>query len=239
MEMYFGDITINGEHQDLSSDPHWDVKGNRDLVIDTAEYGAQDFGYSPDTRFAGGAKAGELGGRLQSVDAWEKDFQGYYGDRVGPLTMQDKLLASGKFATSEFSVDSTFALGWFNSAEQGWPIKNFVGVYFDSASDMDRIVEGLYGTSDGAHQRSKRRVTFRPDGKSYDWTLQYDPTAGGGRGAITFTMNGQKLQHVLAEVDRQKGATLDRFGVFNLAWANSKHCVVYLDDLTYTAEAQK
>jgi hypothetical protein len=39
----------------------------------------------------------------------------------------------------------------------------------------------------------------------------------------------------LREGDRAVGATLDRFGVFNMQWANGKWCDVYLDDLTYTA----
>jgi hypothetical protein len=30
------------------------------------------------------------------------------------------------------------------------------------------------------------------------------------------------------------GALLNRFGLFNLQWANSKWCEVYLDDLSYT-----
>jgi hypothetical protein len=73
-----------------------------------------------------------------------------------------------------------------------------------------------------------------PDGTSYEWTLEYDPDGADGRGLISFTMNGQTVTQPLAEGDKEKGATFDRFGVFNLGWANSKHCVVWLDDITYT-----
>src|SRR5687768_6651388 len=90
IEAYLDDIAINGEKHDFSSDPKWDAKGNNDLVKDTSPYGAQDYGYSP-TNHAGGAKPGEAGGFFQSVDPWEKDFQGYYADRVGRLTLDDKL----------------------------------------------------------------------------------------------------------------------------------------------------
>jgi hypothetical protein len=238
IEAYFDDVTINGEKHDFSSDPNWHAKGNRDLIEDTREYGAQDFGYSADTNYAGGAKRGELGGRFQSVDPWEKDFQGYYGDRVGPLSLDHKLVARGKFSSeNEFSVDSTFALGWFNSAERPWPMKNFVGVVFDSLTSTGRIVFPLHGTSQGGSDGDGERLTFLPDGTNYDWTLEYDPAGAGGRGTITFTMNGQTAPRALAEGDRKKGATLDRFGVFNLAGANSKHCVVWLDDITYTNSA--
>ncbi len=235
MEAYFENLIINGEAEDLSKDPGWEGKGNRDLVEDTQEYGAQDFGFSP-TFFAGG-KPGELGGRFFSVDPWETKFQGYYGDRVCPLTLDDKLSARGKFAAPVFSVDSTFALGWFNSSERGWPLKNFIGVYFDSLSDTGRIIQPLYGTSEGNKERDGGFVTFLPDGTHYEWTLQYDPAGTGNLGAITFSINGQSVTRPLAEGDKAKGAILDRFGVFNLPWANSKHCVVYLDDLVYTSSA--
>jgi hypothetical protein len=237
IEVYLDDITINGEKHDFAADPKWDEKGNRDLVIDSREYGAQDFGFSP-TNHAGGAKAGELGGLFQSVDKWETNFMGYYGDRVGPLNLDHKLVARGKFSSeNEYSIDSTFALGWFNSENLGWPMKNFVGVVFDSLSDTGRIVSPLCGTREG-HSGEGKWITFVPDGTNYDWTMEYDPSAEGGRGALTFSINGQTTTMPLGPDARAKGATLNRFGVFNLGGANSKHCVVWLDDLTYTVRAE-
>ncbi|HWP41195.1 MAG TPA: hypothetical protein VNL70_09735, partial [Tepidisphaeraceae bacterium] len=238
MEIYLDDLTINGQFDDFTNDPGWEGKGNRQLIQDTREYGAQDYGYSSETNHAGGARPGEIGGFFQSVDPWEIQFQGYYGDRIGPLSLQHKLTARGKFASRQFMIDSTFALGWFNSSGQGWPLKNFVGVFFDSLSDTGRIVQPLYGTSEGTKARGRDYVTFMPDGTSYEWTLEYDPDGADGRGLIRFTMNGQTVTQPLAEGDKQKGATFDRFGVFNLGWANSKHCVVWFDDITYTAGAE-
>jgi len=232
MEVYFDDISINGEIQDLSRDPGWENKGNCDLVEDRSEYGTQDYGFSP-TNFAGG-RLGELGGRFFSVDPWEKLFQGYYGDRVGLLTLEYKLLAQGRFAASDFSIDSTFALGWFNSTDRGWPLKNFVGIYFDSLSDTGRIIQPLYGTSEGNSDRNGGYVTFDPDGTTYEWTMEYNPAGAQGRGTIMFSMNNQSVTRPMAPGDKEKGAFFDRFGVFNLPWANSKHCTVFLDDLVYT-----
>jgi hypothetical protein len=239
IEVYLDDITINGEKTDFATDPKWDEKGNRDLVIDSREYGAQDFGFSQ-TQHAGGAKAGELGGLFQSVDPWEKNFMGYYGDRVGPLNLDHKLVAKGKFASNnEYSIDSTMAIGWFNSENLGWPMKNFVGVFFDSLSDTGRIITPLYGTSDGSNGSGNAKwLMFMPDGRSYDWALEYDPTGEGGRGVIKFTLNGETTTHPLDAGDRKKGATFNRFGVFNLGGANSKHCVIWFDDLTYTIRAE-
>ena len=148
--------------------------------------------------------------------------------------MNDRLVARGKFAAHEHCTDATFGLGWFNSKGQGWPIKNFVGVYFDSYSSVGRIVQPLFGTSQGNERSSAPTVTFVPDGTKYDWTLEYDPIAADGRGAIKFNMNNQTALFPLPPGTKEKGAILDRFGVFNMQWANSKWCDVYLDDLEYT-----
>jgi hypothetical protein len=154
--------------------------------------------------------------------------------------MEHRLVARGRFSSeNEFSVDSTFAFGWFNSTERGWPLKNFIGVFFDSLSDTGRIAQPLYGTKEGSKARGEKMVTFLPDGTNYDWTLEYDPQAADGRGKISFSMNNQSCSMLLEKGDRQKSATFDRFGVVNLSWANSKHCEIYVDDLTYTASASE
>ncbi len=230
MTAYFGELVINGKREDLSKDPGWEGKGNRSRYRDFIRYGANDFGYRR-TNYAGGAP-GELGGRFFSCDPHEHEFKGYYGDRIGRLTLDDKLTASGRFAARHFSVDSSFALGWFNSQEQGYPIKNFVGVYFDSLTSVGRIIQPLYGTAEGnLRQNGAPSLQFTPDGSTYEWTLTYDPADGG---SIMFTLNGKSMTMRLRPGDKAKGTTFDRFGVFNMQWANSKWCEVYLDDLRYT-----
>jgi hypothetical protein len=231
MILWFDDIALEGRTYDFSSDPLWQGAGNRVRFANSDLYAYNNFGYSP-TAHAGG-KPGELGGRFMSCDPHEQEFKAFYGDRIGRLTMNHRLVARGRFFADEFSIDSTFGLGWFNASEQGWPIKNFVGVYFDSLSSTGRIVMPLWGTSQGTRDRSSEYVTFEP-GKPYEWTLDYDPAAAGGRGAITFAIGDQRVTTPLADGDRQVGAAFDRFGVFNMQWANSKWCDVYLDDLTYT-----
>jgi len=228
---FFDDITVNGQTEDFGNDPHWEGIGNREQYPDPAQYGQNNFGFSQ-SNHAGG-KAGELGGRFFSCNPDEDRFKASYGDRVGRLSFEHHLTARGKFVAKEFCVDSSFALGWFNSRKQGWPMKNFVGVYFDSLSSEGRIVAPLYGTSQGSKRQNSEYLIFQP-GKRYEWTLEYDPAAGDGRAAITFTLDGATATLLLQEGDKAKGAWLDRFGVFNLQWANSKWCDVYLDDLTYT-----
>jgi hypothetical protein len=231
MIVWFDDIVLDGREFDFTRDPGWTGVGNRVRFDNFDQYAYNRIGFSP-TSYAGG-KPGELGGRFMSCDPHEHEFKAHYGDRIGRLTMSDRLTARGRFFAKEFSIDSTFGLGWFNAAEQGWPIKNFVGVYFDSLSSTGRIVMPLWGTSQGTKDRTSDYATFEP-GKQYEWTLEYDPAAAQGRGAISFSIGGQSVTTPLAEGDKQIGAVLDRFGVFNMQWANSKWCEVYLDDLTYT-----
>jgi hypothetical protein len=183
---YFDDITIDGKSEDFSKDPGWEGVGNRERYEDPVQYAYNDFGYSAKTNHAGG-KAGELGGRFFSCNPSENEFKAHYGDRVGKLSLNDRLLARGKFAAKDYAIDSTFALGWFNAAEQGWPIKDFVGVYFDSLSDAGRLVQPMYGTSAGTADRSGKWLPWTPDGTRYDWALEYDPHGADGRGAITYT----------------------------------------------------
>ena len=227
---YFDDLTINGQLEDFSSDPHWEELGNRQRYPDPAPYGHNDFGFSQSSH--AGGKAGEIGGRFFSCNPDEEEFKAYCGDRIGNLTLEHRLRARGRFIAKEFSIDSSLALGWFNSGKQGWPLENFVGVYFDSLSSVGRIVAPMYGTSRGS-KRHGEFLRFEP-GQQYEWTLDYDPAAAEGQGTITFAFAGKSVTLPLQEGDKAIGARLNRFGVFNLQWANSKWCDVYFDDLTYT-----
>jgi hypothetical protein len=232
MVAWFGDVRINGKKEDLSKDPGWEGLGNRARFVDDVEYGINNFGFS-DSAYAGG-KRGEVGGRLFSCNPSEEEFKAYYGDRVGPLSLEDRLSARGRFVAKEFCIDSSFALGWFNAAKQGWPIENFVGVHFDSLSTEGRIAAPLYGTVEGNKRGEAGQLVFEP-GKQYEWALEYDPAGANGRGMISFTMGGKTVTGVLREGDKVKGAVLDRFGIMNMQWANSKWCEVYFDDLIYTS----
>jgi hypothetical protein len=211
-------------------------------VVDRLHYGANDFGYSRTSR--AGGRRGELGGRLWRVQ--EPEWMGYYGDDVGRLTLEDPLLASGRIAFPRFCVDSGMHLGWFNSRQQRWPPRDFVGAYLDSESVLGRFMAPMYGTSRARRERvsgsavlhgaafGPRDLLFHPDGRSYDWSLRYDPRAAAGRGAVTLTLGADSVTLPLQEGARAEGAELDRFGVFNMQDNNGKDCVVYLDDLRYT-----
>ncbi|HEU4753605.1 MAG TPA: hypothetical protein VFU47_10900, partial [Armatimonadota bacterium] len=239
---YLEDLTVNGRPVELAADPQWEGRENRRLVRERGGYGVNAFGYSRTAR--AGGRRGELGGRAWRVQ--EPEFKGYCGDAVGRLTLEDPLFAAGRIAFPRFSVDSGMHLGWFNSREQGWPPKNFVGVYLDSLSSVGRFITPMYGTSEARRERREGRtifhgagfggeeVLFYPDGRAYAWSLRYDPQAASGNGAITLTFGAQSQTVSLEAGARRLGAVMDRFGVFNMQDNNGKDCLFYLDDLRYT-----
>jgi hypothetical protein len=239
---YFDDLTVNGRRIDLAADPGWEGRGNRARLEDRLQYGANDFGYRRSHRAGGGR--GELGGRLWRVQ--EPESMGYYGDDVGTLTLDDPLFASGRIAFSRFSVDTGMHVGWFNHREQGWPPRNFVGIYLDSQSVLGRFMTPMYGTSQARREQEDGRTTllgaasgghdllFYPNGRTYQWSLRYDPQAAGGNGAVTLALGDRSVTLPLQPGARAEGAVMDRFGIFNMQDNNGKDCEVFLDDLRYT-----
>lgn len=239
MEAEIGDLTINEVRENLAVDPNWEERGNRRMIEDKLAYGINDFGYS--------AVEKAIGGRLWRVEKSEPQFKGWYGKRVGKLTLDNRLVARGRLRVLRFCVDSGMHFGWFNSREQGWPPKNFVGVYLDSLSSKGRFITPMYGTRDArlvigedgrksfigaAH--GEERLLFFPDGRIYRWQLEYDPQGGGGVGAISLRLGNELYVMRLKPGDRALGAAFDRLGLFNMQDNNGKDCIIYLDELSYT-----
>src|SRR5262249_40311517 len=111
MEVYVGDLTLDGRRIDLSRDPGWEARGNHVSFPDRGKRPDHDSGYSP-TTFAGGKK-GEVGGVI-----WRDEAPAYYADRVGPLTLDDELEASGRLAFTGGLSDSGACFGWFDAASK-------------------------------------------------------------------------------------------------------------------------
>ena len=108
--IFFRDLKVNGRNIDLEHDPDWIGVGNRTTFEDRELTGAHNFGYS-DTNLAGGQN-GEVGGSF-----WRGGDFAYYADRIGPLSLQQKLVARGKVKLVAAGPDSDMSFGWFNSAK--------------------------------------------------------------------------------------------------------------------------
>ncbi len=234
MNMYFGDLEYDGHVQDFSKDPGWIGVGNRTNFEDYELVGAHDYGYSAKTSFAGGSP-GEIGGSL-----WRGLPFSYYADRIGPLNLEHRLEASGKVKLVTAGPDSDIFLGWFNSAakdnsggvvEKG-VAENFVGIHVGGPTRVGHYFIPVLATAKGEKSAVKRGPVIKI-GKTFDWSLVYDPAANSGNGEMRVTLGTETVTLALKPDQKNQGASLDRFGFFT-STTGGQMVKIYLDDLKYT-----
>jgi hypothetical protein len=178
--------------ESFDKDPGWEGHNNR-IVPERAPTVTQDFGYSK-TNFAGQA-AGELGGQITRASE-----PAYYGDKVGPVTLDEKLSASGTFALTKTTAGGGIFFGFFRAEQPvaGGRPTGSLGMNLDCERGGARLAVRLIT---GQNQSCGTFVTpflpgkFRPtlirnDATRYRWTLDYDPEGAGGRGQFHFTFQG-------------------------------------------------
>jgi len=235
LEVYFDDLVLDGTAEDFRGDPAWEGRGNSVEFEDRIRRPWNDFGFRP-TSYAGG-RPGELGGII-----WRDEQAAYYGDRVGPLTLEDELSASGTLALTKAGSDSGVYLGWFNAdAKKGkdvpehvTPQEGLLALLIEGPSRVGHYVRPAYRTADGAGKTPDEGPILRPDGQVHRWSIRYSPQEADGRGRVTVTLDDRARSIDLEPGHRARGATFDRFGLFN--HQSGGHMVeIGLDDLTYTA----
>ncbi len=112
-EVWIGDLAINGQKEDLTTDPGWEEFQNRREYETRDDRPYSDYGYSP-TNFAGGKAAGELGGLIFRGDIRLPDGVNYYADRDRAVDPgKAALSASGKIIyppgrSGQFNTDRLF-----------------------------------------------------------------------------------------------------------------------------------
>jgi len=192
--------------------------------------GSHDFGFSGKTNYAGG-KPGEVGG-----DLWRSGKYGYYADRVGPLTLDDRLEASGKVVLKVGAPDSDMYIGWFSGAGKEDPPAesgNFVGVHVGGPTRVGHYFLPKFATAKGMEGKVDQGPVLTP-GKVFAWSLVYDPAANGGQGEMRVTLGKETVRLGLKPGQKAQGASLDRFGLFT-STAGGQLVRIFLDDLEYTA----
>jgi hypothetical protein len=250
--LWLDDLNVNGTAPAFDSDPKWEQLDNRRTYQTHNIRPVFDFGFS-DTRHAGGAAAGEIGGLLFRGDEREPDRLAYYGDVVGDLSLNDALFASGKVALRRGVTDSTVLFGFFHatdsirrsdSQKSGIP-ENFLGVAIEGPSSQGFFFYPVYGldrdsqAQTGAYAKDPPRIY--PDGASHQWTMRYEPDAKGdakGGGRMTVTLDGKTIQIAVSPEHRAMGGRFNRFG-FVTTHIDGNGQEVFLDDLTYTTAGRK
>lgn len=242
-EVWLDDITVNGEKEDFSRDPGWDHLNNRRTFVTKIVRPHFDFGYSR-TRHAGGQGMGELGGLVFRGDCRFPERMASYADRLGELSLETPLRASGKVALKRGVTDSAVLLGFFDSEasmrvnpaqDNGLP-KSFLGISTDGPSREGFLFSPAYRVNDGGHGRAPTGVLhIYPDGTSHDWSLEYSPAAANGRGEMTLTLDKQSVRLILSEGQKARGARFNRFGLIT-TWIDGNSQTIYFDDLCYTCK---
>jgi hypothetical protein len=231
MTIYFDDLRCNGRSLDFSDDPRWDASRNRLTYQATDVGGAHNFGFS-NTSQAGG-KPGEIGGIFWRTDDW-----GYYADKVGPLSFDDRLEARGKVVLVVGGPDSDMCFGWFRSRSSGVAPNragDFLGIKVGGPTRVGHYFLPAFTVSEQVRGLPDRGPVLRP-GQRYEWSLIYDPVANNGQGAITATLGDESVTLQLKPGQKAKAqeARLDHFGLFSIG-PGGQIVKLYLDDLTYTA----
>jgi hypothetical protein len=230
LAVYFDDLMLNGEPIGFDEDPQWEGKNNRIVFDDPFKRGEHDFGFQPNTHFAGGAP-GEIGGVIFSDNA------GYFGDRVGRLTLDDRLVASGRLALIERGSEAGFYLGWFNSQERGHPPKNLLGVIAEGPNSVGSMFRPICASSDPRIAATlKEAAVIDPFGKRSQWRIEYDPQGAAGQGELKVSLDGKQAILALPPEVRKQNAVFDRFGIA-VYEGGGQWSTVYLDDLAYTSRA--
>jgi hypothetical protein len=251
-EVWIGDLAIDSEKQDLSSDPKWEARHNRREYESRDKRPFSDYGFS-DTHFAGGKAKGELGGLTFRGDIRLPDGVNYIGDRLEPLNLDKPLKASGRIVYRRGVQDSSTLIGFFHlptsvtinpnapKSPRNWfdylP-RNFCGVAVKGPTREGYFFHPTYRVSadEGGGNPGDAIANcprLNPDGIARDWSFEYDPDAAGGKGAITVTLDGKSAVLELKEGHKSAGATFNRFGIVS-NWVDGNGQVVYLDDVTYT-----
>lgn len=233
--IYFDDLEYAGRTQDFSRDPNWDAARNRVSYQAKDVGGAHDFGFSS-TGYAGG-KPGEIGGVF-----WRGDNWGYYADKVGPLSFEDRLEARGRVVLAVGAPDADMCFGWFHPGGEG-PAPNAAGPFIGIKVGGPTRVGHYFLPSFAINQQVRGLPNSGPvlaPGKPYEWSLVYDPAGSGGKGALMATLGGETVTHSFrpGQKEAAKSAVLDRFGMFSIG-PGGQIVKLYLDDLQYTTRASK
>lgn len=246
LEFYIDDLILNGEPVSSEKDSGWEGHGHRVDFQDHIVRPFHDFGFR--TSSADRSTGGELGGVI-----FRDEKPCWYATSVGQLTLEDSLHASGKIVMHSAAADSGLCVGWFNSdkkrnhimAEHDQPSSDLLAVMIEGPSRIGHYFRGTYRTDQRNGIVDAEDVVgvgalsvLRADMKSHTWQLNYDPEGSDGRGTIETIFDGEHRRFALRPGDRERGATFDSFGVFNIQ-SGGHHVEFSIDDLEFTSRTSR
>jgi hypothetical protein len=231
LHVSIGELTVDGAAQDASAGRGWKGHGNRVAFRDCLTGQPNLFGWT-------GPRDRRLGGLVARTDEDHPHLRAFYADRVGRLSLDDRLRVSGTVRLDRANSDSATLLGWFkagsgsaDSGEQAPP--DFVGVSITGPSRVGQYFAPLVSDRKGQSATDDTPgIVLNPGPRTYRWIFDYFPDSGRA-GVVVLRLGDRRTAWSLPPKVRRAGAVLNRFGMRNLERGGSFQ-VVYFDDLAYT-----
>ena len=210
-------------------DPGWNGRNNRASQPEPRQI-VENFGFSASTSNAGGP-AGEIGGLITPAGE-----AAYYGKVISQRTFNDALSASGILNVPAGGGHTL--IGFFNAdTVNEWRTPNTIAlrIYGRGANFLayGEYGTGLWRAGGGALGGEALIPTGAAD---YPFSLNYDPTAAGGLGAVTATVGSFSTVIPLEPGHKADGAIFNRFGILNVVKSADDRGQLWLDNLTIDGE---
>lgn len=202
-------------------DPGWDGRNNRSAEAREIQ---QDFGES----------AGRIGGLITPAAE-----PAYYAKVLAPRTLKDRFTASGTLVVEPGA--GNVLIGFFNAEtinEWRTPISIVLRVngrgdgfhvHLEYATAKWRAGGDFYSVV----EKGKKQMRLHPSGaKGYRWTLSYES------GAVTATLDGEKLVLPFDPGHADDGATVNRFGILNVMKSADGGGTLWLSDLAVEGDGK-
>lgn len=239
LEIYLDDVVVDGREWTFDEDPAWEGRGNKVEFVERVQRPLHDYGQVADAVETNNPLSDDAFGGLIFRD----ERPSYYGLPVGPFTLDDELYATGRLALVEAASDSGVYLGWFDSAskqanetpEQEARQANYLALLIEGPSHVGHYVRAAFGLRDRGGRTADGGEGWpvaRPDGRTHTWELSYLPNKETGGGTISAAFDGAKKTFPISAAERARGATFNRFGLFNLQ-AGGHQVEIYVDEVRF------
>ena len=244
------------KQENFDSDPMWD--GYDNSLFDGTDV-IQDFGYSSDTNFAGGAP-GEVGGFIRRDRAFYADNVGALDPATTPLTMS----GSASFGSAS-GYQGNAIIGWFDKfgdlvfesgGRQPWldgSGMDLIGFFTDETEYIEVRFKGrhhgLPAVVTNAAGQTIKQVGLIDSATPFTYDVTWNPFGGiYGTGSLTGTfdvsVNGT-VSTWTGWIDNITAAERDRLPLFNRhgisavynSSAGPNTVEFFIDDINYTASA--
>ncbi len=202
---------------------------------------ATDLGWK-NSRFAGGAAAGEGGGLLHRAGGLPVGF--YADTTIGSLDLEKPLNAKGKVVLQDLGFDGHAHIGFFDAKRlQMDPSDYGALIGFQIAEPGGGVAPNFrwgYIIRDNSGAMNNTNAVFTsglPDAESLDFEIDYQPTPGNG--ILTLRIGDEEPASVeLTAENRQLGASFSGFGILTgpfVGSPTSQSMNIFVDDVTYTS----